>query len=180
MTGSTKERSAPNHNGGNVGLLDSKRQSWREVRSPLRRLREFGLSLISTPVVRLTGWRRAVTSIDLACFSPTQPKSIRSDPREQRGSRFVGSGEEPNREGTLFAGSAVRILRAKAHRSAVVATGTDRRAGGPIGLCVAAPDKRPCDNLIDPFHGPRQRHPRGGLDACGMRRAFGRPMSWLS
>ena len=36
-----------------------------------------------------------------------------SDRRAHRGSRFVGQGEDPNREGTLFASSAVRFLRQK-------------------------------------------------------------------
>jgi hypothetical protein len=40
-----------------------------------------------------------------------QSTSVSSDRSAQRGSRFVGQGEDPNREGTLFASSAVRFLR---------------------------------------------------------------------
>src|SRR5262245_20074309 len=40
----------------------------------------------------------------------TEASSWTSDRRAQRGGRFVGEGEVPNREGTLFASSAVGIL----------------------------------------------------------------------
>jgi hypothetical protein len=47
-----------------------------------------------------------------------------SDRSAQRGSRFVGQGEGPNREGTLFASSAVRLLHRITHTAM-----RDTRAG---------------------------------------------------
>jgi hypothetical protein len=40
-----------------------------------------------------------------------------ADRRAQRGSRFVGLGEDLNREETMFAGSVVRFLRRRVHSS---------------------------------------------------------------
>jgi hypothetical protein len=51
---------------------------------------------------------------DQAAIGPeatTEGASVSSDRRAQRGSRCVGQDEDPNREGTLFASSAVRVLR---------------------------------------------------------------------
>ena len=48
--------------------------------------------------------------------------SVSPDRSVQRGSRFVGQGEGTNTEGILFASSAVRFLRGRAH-SAMRVTG---------------------------------------------------------
>jgi hypothetical protein len=47
---------------------------------------------------------------------------VSSDRRAQRGSRSLGQGEDLNREGILFASSAVRFRRRRAH-SAMRGTG---------------------------------------------------------
>ena len=47
---------------------------------------------------------------------------VSSDRSAQRGSRFVGLGEDLNREGALFAGSVARFLRRRVH-SAMRGTG---------------------------------------------------------
>jgi hypothetical protein len=56
-----------------------------------------------------------------------QSASVSSDRRAQRGSRFVGQDEDPNRKRTLFATSVVRFPRGKAHSPG--AETRDRRAG---------------------------------------------------
>jgi hypothetical protein len=65
---------------------------------------------------------------------------VSSDRRAQRGSRFVGLGEDPVREGILFASSAVRFLRRRAH-SAMRGTGAcfGIAERPPAALCHSSP-----------------------------------------
>ena len=73
-------------------------------------------------------------SVGSTAGTSDQPASVSSDRSAQRGSRFVGLGEDLNREGILFNNSAVHFLRRKVH-SAMRGT----------GACVGIAEPPPVD-----------------------------------
>jgi hypothetical protein len=80
---------------------------------------------------------------DLAALEPEatpEDASVSSDRSAQRGSRFVGQGEDFNREGTPFAGSVGRFLRRSVHSA----------MRGP-GACFEIPEQPPAtpSNISD-------------------------------
>jgi hypothetical protein len=72
--------------------------------------------------------REVASSIPVATFRNHENASVSSDRSARRGSRFVGLGEDLNREGMMFTGSVVRFLRRRA-RSAIRGTGASFEIG---------------------------------------------------
>src|SRR5262249_288168 len=70
-------------------------------------------SLMALPLADDAEWMSGKSRNRLAPVL-TKASSWTSDRRAQRGCRFVGEGEVPNREGTLVASSAAGILRKRA------------------------------------------------------------------